>query len=95
MGKFRIKCLQCGSEYEYSCDELEWSCIDSSEREMGAENHYEASWEATCPKCSSCMAITFHCWEYPVGAINTTDISLKGIELIDSECAPCPDITLK
>jgi hypothetical protein len=95
VGKFCVKCLKCGASYKHSCDILEWSCVESHEREMEEENHYEASWEDTCSKCSNFMKITFHCWEYPPGVINTTDIDLEGVELIDNECPRCPDITLK
>ena len=91
MSEFELKCISCKKVHRYTCSCLEWECVESHERGMGTENHYVASWEGFCD-CSHSMGIEFHCWEYPTGAINTTDRVIHGAEFIASDCSSCPDI---
>ncbi|BAW97828.1 hypothetical protein NIES970_27890 (plasmid) [[Synechococcus] sp. NIES-970] len=58
---------------------------------MGPENQYEASIEIQC-ECGQSMSIKFHCWEYPAGIVNESDIETEGIDIIKNECALCPDL---
>ncbi len=91
MATFKLKCNSCGKSNSYDCSDICWECVESNERGMGQENHYEASLEYTC-SCSNNINIVFHCWEYPVGSVNTTDIEVSGANLVDSECASCPNL---
>lgn len=91
MATFKLRCNSCGKSNEYDCSDIDWDCVESYERQMGNENHYEASLEYTCD-CSNQMSLILHCWEYPVGAVNTTDVEVSGAELEDNECNSCPDL---
>lgn len=93
MATFKLKCNSCEKSNEYNCSDLEWVCVESRPRQMGNENHYEASIEYTC-ECSKNMSLTLHCWEYPVGAVNTTDVDVSGAELEKNDCESCPDLGL-
>jgi hypothetical protein len=90
MSSFKLKCNSCKKISVHYCSDLNWGCVESEERGMGSENHYEASWEDTC-NCGQHRNLVLHCWEYPMGAANTTDYDVEGAELDDSDCESCPD----
>ncbi|NOS92553.1 MAG: hypothetical protein HOP30_11565 [Cyclobacteriaceae bacterium] len=83
---FTFQCHECMSEYTVNVDDfsLEYDCVDGSERQMGPENHYEATQDFQCPNCKNWISAIFNIWEYPVGAINYTEIELDGAELLKS-----------
>lgn len=56
-----------------------------SERQMGPENHYEATHEFECPNCDDKIFGSFNIGEYPVGVINYTEVELEGAQVI-REC---------
>ena len=66
---------------------MEWEAISYDERQMGSETQYEALYIDTC-QCGQEMNITFSCLEYPVGAINYTDVQSTGVDNIIGECVP-------
>lgn len=80
----KFKCDSCGKTHSYhkSSFNLEFECIDSSERNMGEENHYEAVEIFDC-ECGNQITATFEVWEYPVGAHNYDDLTLDGAELLE------------
>lgn len=80
----KCKCKQCGKVEHIPCGDLDWECIESEERGMGAENHYSAIYEFTCD-CGNNITLEFDTWEYPVGVVNYCDATLKGCE-IDKKC---------
>jgi len=80
-------CKNCSKMHSIDCDSIEWEVVDSDERNMGTENHYEAIHEEICD-CDNRMSITFHCWEYPVGVINDSDIESIGVKDLSSSCYP-------
>jgi len=91
MATFTLKCNSCGKSNTYNCSDMEWDTVESHEREMGSETYYEASCVYTC-KCLNTMSVLFHCWEYPVGAVNTTEVEVSGAELKNNDCESCPDL---
>jgi hypothetical protein len=90
LAKIEIQCMSCCSVYSFECSDLDWECVESNEREMGKENHYEASIHDKC-QCSQQMKITFECWEYPIGVLNSTDMEISGAILLDNECEGHPN----
>lgn len=81
----RFKCESCGKIHSYHKSEfnLDFDHIESSERSMGEENHYEAVEIFDC-ECGNQITATFEVWEYPVGAHNYDTITLEGGELLES-----------
>lgn len=74
------------------CEGLDWES-DSHEKSpegMGVETHHYATFNATCPKCNTAISVTFECWEYPEGVIETTDVEPQNCT-VDEHC--CPEIT--
>ena len=90
MAIVQIKCNSCGKSYSYKCSDLDWDCVETHERNMGQENHYEASIEETC-SCDNSMSIIFGCWEYPLGAENHSEVEVNGAQLVVNECDSCPN----
>ncbi len=89
MAIFEIKCDKCGTTHSYDCSHLNWECVSSDERHMGPENQHNATIVDTC-SCGQGISVTFSCWEYPVGAENTSDIAVSGATIVKNECASCP-----
>lgn len=80
----RFKCDSCGKIHSYhkSNFNLDFECVDGSERSMGEENHYEAIEIFNC-ECGNQIKATFGVWEYPVGIHNYDDLTLEGAELLE------------
>lgn len=81
----RFKCDSCGRIHSYHKSEfdLDFDCIEISERSMGNENHYEATEVFDC-ECGNQIEANFEVWEYPVGAHNYDSVTLEGGELLES-----------
>ncbi|MFZ2285079.1 MAG: PIN-like domain-containing protein [Lutibacter sp.] len=81
----RFKCESCGKIHSYhkSNFNLEFDCIESNERSMGPENHYEAVEVFDC-ECGNQITATFEVWEYPVGIHNYDTLTLEGGEILES-----------
>ena len=86
MSSLIFKCDKCGTIYSINCSDLCWEEIERNERNMDFEIHRIAEIIETCEKCENIMEITLHMWEYPIGAINTTDIEANGVEIIEQNC---------
>jgi len=80
-------CSSCRRPHKFNCEDVEWEAVSSDERQMGSETQYEALYIDTC-QCGQEMNITFSCWEYPVGAINYTDVQSGGVDNIIGKCVP-------
>lgn len=80
----KFKCNSCGKIHSYhkSTFNLDFECIESSERNMGEENHYEAIETFDC-ECGNQITATFQVWEYPVGIHNYDTLTLDGAELLE------------
>ena len=79
-----FECDKCGHKTKYVENELDldFDCIESSERGMGAENRYDATEYLECEECGNEVNVTFSVWEYPVGIHNYDDIEIDGATLI-------------
>lgn len=80
----KFKCDSCGKIHSYhkSTFNLDFECIESSERSMGEENHYEAIEIFDCD-CGNQITARFEVWEYPIGVHNYDTVTLEGGELLE------------
>lgn len=81
----RFKCDSCGKVHSYHKSDfnLDFDCIESNERKMGTENHYEAIEIFDC-ECGNHVTINFEVWEYPIGVHNYDSVSIEGGEILES-----------
>jgi hypothetical protein len=81
----RFKCDSCSKIHSFHKSEfnLDFDCIESSERSMGNENHYEAIEVFDC-ECGNEITANFEVWEYPLGVHNNDNLSLEGGEILES-----------
>lgn len=81
----RFKCDSCGKIHSYHKSDfnLDFDCIESSERSMGIENHYEAIEVFDC-ECGNQITVNFEVWEYPIGAHNYDSLTVEGGEILES-----------
>jgi len=77
MGK--VICSECDKEYEI---EVQYECVSSDERQMGAELEFQYSDELKC-ECGNNMVMDLKYWEYPEGCINDTEDSSSGCEVVE------------
>lgn len=79
-----VKCDKCGSENTVNYDDLyfDWETWGGSERSMGPETEYKSTEYIHCPTCGEQIDIAFHLWEYPVGAVNYTEVYIERGEII-------------
>ena len=82
-GKARILIPDTGEVLEVSGDDLEWEIgDDAEERSMGAEVHYYSSVYLESEQ-GNCVEAEWDVWEYPIGSIESTDVEVKGGELLE------------
>jgi len=75
----RIKCEACDEEIVIPSTELIFEEVESIEREQGPERQYLGTVETKCPKCDDKdIAVEATVWEYPIGTISSSDISVEG-----------------
>lgn len=79
----RLKCNNCGKMYSMPDADLEYECVDSSERQMGSEKEYEGRYEIACEKCENKIIVEFHFWEYPENALNYSEYQEEGCILLE------------
>lgn len=81
----KFRCDNCMNVTKYDKDEVEldFECVESHERGMGPENHYQAIDHLHCHSCGKDVVAEFNIWEYPVGATNYDEVELDGAELLD------------
>jgi hypothetical protein len=91
MEKFTLECKSCRETTTHDCNDLDWNYVDSSERSMGTQSHYEAIYEETC-SCTNAIEAVFNCYEYPKGAVNFTNNEITGAILVNDDCTPCPEL---
>jgi len=84
--KLIFKCGKCGEVHSFDKKELtlDFEFIESSEREMGNENTYEATECFQCNNegCDNEINISFRVWEYPVGTRNYHEVEIEDGELL-------------
>ena len=49
---------------------------------MGSETEYKSTEYIHCPTCGEQIDIAFHLWEYPVGAVNHTEVYIERGKII-------------
>lgn len=64
-GNINYTCDACGYTGEISVDDFSIECFGGSERQMGAENLYDISYELDCLECESPISFNFEASEYP------------------------------
>ena len=81
----KFRCSNCGRVHVYRKEEinLSFECVGGSERNMGAENQYEAEEYFEC-SCGNGIEVKFSVWEYPVGIHNYDSVEIEGAELLET-----------
>lgn len=69
-GSIHYTCTNCSDSAEIPIDDFNVECIGGDERQMGAENIYEISYEFECTECNNLISLTFEASEYPVECLN-------------------------
>lgn len=82
-GKAKLKSAVTGEIFEVSPGDLDWQCIGSEEREMGAESCYSAVIEFETSVASHRITCNWSVWEYPTGVENMTETTPVGAELLE------------
>lgn len=81
----RYRCSDCSKTntvFKKDLD-LDFQCVASNDRNMGAEIQHEAIEYFDC-ECGNVIEAKFNVWEYPIGVHNYDSIELYGGELIES-----------
>ena len=73
-----INCNNCGTRYEFKDSKLNYTCLESNERQMGTEKMYSGTIEFSCNKCQNNIIVEFSFWEYPVQALNYSEYNEEG-----------------
>ncbi|WP_400263114.1 PIN-like domain-containing protein [Sphingobacterium sp. SG20118] len=81
-----FRCGNCGhiNKIPFEQLNLDFDCVDSSPRNMGAENQYQSDETSLCAKCGHQIDIFLQIWEYPEGVHNYENIEIENGEIIDS-----------
>ena len=80
-GKFEVHCNNCDKTHLFSAEEAFFDCIESAERGMGDEKHYEWTTSLLCD-CGNDIEIEYGVWEYPEGGFNHKEININGCKAI-------------
>ncbi|WP_158850987.1 PIN-like domain-containing protein [Algibacter sp. L1A34] len=80
------ECNLCGSRTIIPEENLnyEFECVESSERQMGTENHYRMEEDLKCINCRTSTNLTFEIWEYPQYTLNHEEINIENAKIIKS-----------
>jgi hypothetical protein len=83
VGIAKLTIPETGEVFEVSSEDLDWEseCSDP-DRGMGAELHHSATISFESEQGDYQVEATWNIWEYPVGAINHTDVEVEGGELL-------------
>ncbi|MDD3924646.1 MAG: PIN-like domain-containing protein [Erysipelotrichaceae bacterium] len=79
-----FRCGCCGAVNKQSIEKsfLEYELVESHERQMGCERHFEAEAFLNCTKCHQEVIALLSIWEYPEDCANLSEIELSGADLI-------------
>lgn len=71
-----VCCNHCKKMVKFEENEFcfDWEEVGWSELEMGTKTEWESNEYCNCPECGSAIDFTLHVWEYPIGAINNTEV---------------------
>jgi len=80
------ECNDCGNRTIIPEENLnyEFECIESSERQMGTENHYKMEEDLRCAYCRTPTTLTYEIWEYPKYTFNHEEINIENARIITS-----------
>lgn len=80
------ECHRCGQRTYIPEENLnfEFECVESIEREMGIENHYEMEESLKCSFCRTPTMLKFEIWEYPIYVHNYDRLSIENATIIKS-----------
>ena len=81
-GIAEIQCTKCHNIFDIDGSDIYVEAVGSDERGMGPETFYSGSTEFVCPKCNNNIEIEYEASEYPVGALNYSDVIISGAEII-------------
>ena len=79
-----VCCNHCKKMFKIEEDEFyfDWEDVGWSELEMGPETEWESREYCNCPECGNDIDLKLQVWEYPVGAINYTEVECDGATVI-------------
>lgn len=79
-----VCCNRCKKMLKFEEDEFcfDWEEVGWSELEMGTETEWESNEYCKCLECGNDIDFKLQVWEYPVGAINYTEIECDGATVI-------------
>lgn len=77
-GTFSLSCSKCGKQHDFTAEDADFEDSYGGERQMGPENGYVWKTEFNCDNCGNEIEVEYEVWEYPVGAFNTDQLTIKG-----------------
>ncbi len=79
-----LKCDACNCTFKIDLEDydLSWEVVESDERSMGTELHYQAVLDVECPECEAPIVLTLDVWEYPIGMFNVDEIEADGATIV-------------
>jgi len=80
-GKLILKCDNCQMTNTIDSDYLNFECVESCERQMGAENNYYSDYQSECTDCKQKIEIEINVWEYPTGCFSDDEYRIIGATL--------------
>jgi len=81
-GVAEIKCSKCNNVFDVDGSDIYVEAIGSDEKNMGPETYYAGSSEFICPQCKNNIEIEYEASEYPIGALNYSEVNISGAEII-------------
>lgn len=81
-GEAEIECAICTSSFFVSGGDIYVDSLDSDERKMGQETFYAGTSDFRCPNCENNIEITYEASEYPIGALNYSDVYVSGGKIL-------------
>lgn len=78
-----VQCDECEDIIIIGKDEIDWDwqIVSTDEREMGSATEYEHTENIECDN-GHLIEVTFRIWEYPMGAIEDSEIECEGGEIL-------------
>ena len=79
----RVICNKCHKEHTRGDDEFQPQLEGTEERSMGTESFYSDTIVFECDNCKNELEIELNFWEYPIGALNYSDVKTTGCIIIE------------
>lgn len=81
-GEAEIECSACKSTFYISGSDIYIEQQGAEERSMGDEVFYFGEGEFCCPNCDKSVKIAYEASEYPIGALNYSDVDVNGGKIL-------------